>query len=385
MTLIIKDLEMNIDFNLTELFDRYLANDLNILERQNFEMRIKTDLAFAERFRLHKEVDKALIEDDIVSFRLQLEKIGNNNYNLVQTTPMVISDVFTPEIDHAILEQDVMALRDQLSRIHTSVIEEVDSAEIKGYSGIEQAILSQDSLALNRELSVLEELATKEGLGQDIELALFSKDVDKAIMQDDVMSLRAKLSEIGHKTASTQKIHLSRRRVISYAYSAIAAVFVLLFAGSIFLRQNSGLVISERTISKYFQPYDGIGNKRGPSEDGNKVIELGIQKHNDGEYAIALELLEACMNDSHRNETALFYAATSAMKIGDTDKALLYFANWDTSSPIYEQVEWYSAGCYLLQRENEKAKAILNKISAEPEHNYFNKATAILRKIRKDK
>lgn len=384
MILTIKDLEMNTDCNLTELFDRYLENDLNIIERQRFEQRIKEDLAFAGRFRLHKEVDRALIEDDIVSFRLQLEKIGTNNSELVQATPMVIAEVLAPEIDHAILEQDVMALRNQLSRIHTMVIEEVDPIEIRGYSGIEQAILNQDSLALNRELSDFDELVLNDGIDQDIELSLFNQDVENAIMQDDVMSIRAMLTEIGEKAIPAQKKLSLHRRTISYASSAIAAVFVLLIAGAILLKQNSGSITSERTFSKYFLPYDGIGNKRGQSDDGSRVIDLGIQKYNNGEHAIALELFEACINDDNRNETILLLAGTSALKIRDADKALRYFANWDTDSPVYEQVEYYSAGCYLLKRENEKARAILNKISADPEHKFFNDAAAILKRMQKD-
>jgi len=375
---------MNTDFNLSELFDRYLENDLNILERQEFELRIKRDLAFAERFRLHKEVDKALFEDDILSFRLQLEKIGTNNSDLVQATPMVIAEELSPEIDHAILEQDIMALRDQLNRIHSSVIEEVDPIGIMGYSGIEQAILNQDPLALNRELSVFEELVLNDGGVQDIGLSLLSENIDKAIQQEDVMSLRTTLSEIGEKTVAGKKIIPMRRKVITYASSAIAAVFLLLITGAIFLNQNSGSITSERTFSKYFHSYDGIGNKRGPSEEGNRIIELGIQKYNKGEYSNALELFEACISDNNKNETILLYAGSSALITDDPDKALRYFANWDDSSPIYEPVEWYTAGCYLKKNDIEKARAILKKISEDPEHNYYIEATAILKKIGKD-
>jgi tetratricopeptide (TPR) repeat protein len=277
-----------------------------------------------------------------------------------------------------------MALRDQLNRIHSSVIDEVDPIEIMGYSGIEQAILNQDSLALNRELSVFEELVLNDGGVQDIELSLLSENIDKAILQEDVMSLRTTLSEIGEKSVASKKIIPMRRKVITYASSAIAAVFLLLITGAIFLNQNSSSLTSERTFSKYFQSYDGIGNKRGPSEEGNRIIELGIQKYNKGEYANALELFEACISDNNRNETILLYAGSSALITGDPDKALRYFANWDDSSPIYEQVEWYTAGCYLKKNDIEKARAILKKISEDPEHNYYNEASTILKRIRKD-
>lgn len=363
MTLIINDLEMNSDFKLSELFDRYLENDLNILERQEFELRLKSDLEFAESFRLHKEVDNALIQDDILSFRRQLERIGIKNSELIQSAPMVIAEDLNPEVDQAILEQDIMALRDQLNRIHTSVIEEADLVAVNGDS------------------SAIEEFVHAELQNVDYESSQFMQDVDQSIMQEDVMSLRSKLNEIGNRTVTTKKTTTVRRKVLAYASTAVAAVFVLLVAGAIFLNQTSGTISSDRMISKYFQSYDGIGNKRGPSEDGNRVIELGIQKYNKGEYVNALELFEACISVENRNETILLYAGSSALLTNDPDKALRYFEHWDENSPVFEQVEWYSAGCYLKKNENEKAKAILNKISLDPEHNYFNEASEILKKI----
>lgn len=375
---------MNTDVNLSELFDRYLENDMNILEKQNFELRLKVDMAFAERFRLHKEVDEAMIEDDILNFRMQLERIGTNNSELLESTPMVIAEDLVPEIDNAILEQDIMALRAQLNRIHSSVVEEVDPVEISGYSGIERAILDQDSLALNRELGIFEELVLNDGGRADLGISLLNQNVDKAILQDDVMSLRAALAEIGERTVATKKVIPIRRKVIQYASTAVAAVFLLFMGSSLLLNQNSGSLTSERTISKYFQSYDGIGNRRGGSDESDRIIELGLQKYNDGKYADALELFEACMGDPKRDQTILFYAGSSALNIGDPDKALRYFANYDAESLIIEQVEWFSAGCYLKKNDFDRAKAILNKIKSDPTHYYHNQATALLKKAGKD-
>ncbi|MDD4645787.1 MAG: hypothetical protein PHY99_07345 [Bacteroidales bacterium] len=374
---------MNNEQRYSELFDRYLENDMNILERQDFELQLKTDPSFAERFRLHKEVDKALIEDDIINFRLQLEKISNDNSALAQVAPMVIAEELPPDMDHAILEQDIMALRDQLNRIHTVVIEEVDPFEIPEYSGVEQAILQQDSLKLNQELYAYEELIKSDGNQIDDESILLSHDIDRAIMQEDIMSLRATLNDLGDGMVnSKKKISLPKR---TFAIStAIAAVFVLLFAGSLILNQNSGSIGSERSFNKYFQSYDGIGNKRGPSEVGNRIVELGIQKYNKGEYANALELFEACISDDNKTETVLLYAGSSALLTGNPGKALGYFSNWDENSPIFEQVQWYTAGCYLKQKDMEKTKAILKKISEDPENTYYNEAIELIKKIGKE-
>lgn len=375
---------MNTDPNLSELFDRYLENDLNILERQQFELRVKMDLAFAERFRLHKEVDQALIEDDILDFRMQLERISTENVSLCSSVPMVVAEDMTPEIDVAILEQDVISLRDQLNRIHASVIEEVDPSEILGYSGIEQAILQQDSIALNKELGVFEELLHHDKVVQDSDLFRLTQDVDSAILQDDIMELRMKLEQLGETVIPSRKVVPMRRKVIANATRAIAAIALVVIGSAVFLTLNSGNSGSDRLVDKYFVSYDGIGNKRGPSENGIRVVELGIQKYNKGEYKNALELFEASIADNISNETILLYAGTSALLTGDPDKALRFFSNWDESSPMFEQIQWYSAGCYLKKGDIEKATAILNKISEDQEHNYYSQATAILKKVRKD-
>jgi hypothetical protein len=384
MTLIINDLEMNTDYNLSELFDRYLENDLNILERQAFELQLNSDTAFAERFRLHKEVDNALVEDDILNFRQQLERIGTKNSDWVQSTPMIIAEELTPEIDQAILEQDIMALRDQLSKIHHTVIEEVDPIEIEGYVGIEEAIFNQDSIALNRELGLYEELLHNESVNQDHELSRLIMGIDKAILQEDVMELRSKLEELGENAGAAKKTIPLRRKVITYASSAVAAIFLLLIAGTFFLNQNSGTLTSDRTITKYFQAYDGMGNKRGQSEDGNKVIELGVEKYNQGDYKSVIELFDAYLSEYPSNETILLFVGSSALFTNDPDKALHYFANWDENSPVIEQVEWYTAGCFLKKSEIEKALVILKKISGDPEHHFYNQASAILKKSGKD-
>lgn len=384
MTPITKDLKMDTDLNYSELFDRYLENDLNTHERQRFELRIKEDSALAERFRLHKEVDLALIEEDVLRFRLQLSEIGFNNSELVQSPPMVIAEEAAPDFDHAILEQDIMALRDQLNRIHTSVIEEVDPIGIMGYSGIENAILRQDSLALNRELGAFDELLASESMDRNSSMALLVRDVDQAILQQDVMSLRASLEEIGGKAAAARKVIPMRTKVIRYASSAVAAVFILLAAGNFILNQTSGSLTSDRTISKYFQPYEGQGVKRGKTDESSKFYENGIQKYNKGDFKNATEWFEASLNGSERDEMALLYCGSIARMDGDPDKALGYFENWNEISPTYPQVEWFKAGCYLQKKDLDSALAILKKISLDVEHDFYDKASALLKKYGKD-
>lgn len=373
---------MNTEINLSELFDRYLENDLNILERQEFELHIRNDREFAERFRLHKEVDRALIEDDILRFRQQLEIIGLNNSELVQAAPMVIAEEVIPEIDQAILELDIMALRAQLNRIHSSVLEEVDPVEIGGYAGIEEAILNQDSVALNKELNAFEELVMAEGINQDLEMTLFMQDVDKAIMQKDVMSLRNKLEEIGERSIVTPKSVPIQRRVITIASSAVAAVFLLLLAGTLFLSSASGSLTSDKVLSSYFQAYD-VSVPRGPSGSQPQLKDIAIEKYATGQHSLALELFRALDKDSTSPYIDML-AGNSAMLIGAPDLALQYFARINSEEPAFEYAEWYAAGCYLKKGDLEKAKGIITKISEDSTAPFNNQAKELLKKFEKE-
>ncbi len=355
---------MNTDYNLSELFDRYLENDLNILEIQEFELRLKNDTLFAERFRLHKEVDGALIEDDIINFRLQLERIGNLNSDLVQSTPMVIAEEIFPEIDNAILEQDIMALREQLNKIHSTVAQS-----------------AQPKIAIHGFTDSLEE-DHFDRLTEDNELSVLTQDIDKAIMQEEVISLRTKLEKIGERILTGKKVVSVRHRLVAYTSTAVAAVFVLLVAGAIFLNQQSSSSLStERTFSRHFQSFDGISNRRGPSDDGKGVIELGIQKYNKGEFANALEVFEACMSDKNSNQTVLLYAGSSALFIGDPDKALRCLEKLNGDSPYSFEVEWFTAGCYLKKKDFEKAKSLLSVIANNPKHDYYREAIEVLKDL----
>jgi tetratricopeptide (TPR) repeat protein len=355
---------MNTDLNLSELFDRYLENDLNILEIQEFELQLKNDKVFADNFRLHKEVDSALIEDDIFNFRLQLERIGNRNIDLVQAPPMVIAEEMTPEMDKAILEQDIMALRDQLNRIHISVSETVQP------------------LIVSNDLIEIEEAAHNEILNADSKLSVLVQDIDKAIMQEEVMSLRTKLEKIGERTLAGKRNVNVRRRMLTYASTAVAAVFILLVAGTIFLNQEaSGSLSVERTFSRHFLSYDGLSNRRGPSEDGKGVVELGIQKYNKGEFDAALEVFEACISDNNATQTVLLYAASSALFVGDPDKGLRYFEKMDANSPYSFEIDWFTAGCFLKKKNFVQAKSILNKIAESPKHDHYKDAIEVLKNL----
>ena len=72
------------------------------------------------------------------------------------------------------------------------------------------------------------------------------------------------------------------------------------------------------------------------------------------------------------------------MLVGEIDKALGYFENWNSESPHICQVEWYRLGCFLSKGELDKAKELATKIASDPDHDFRDQAAAELRKFGKN-
>jgi len=281
------------DISLSELFDRYLEDDLNILDRQEFELQIAQDPAFAQRFKLHKEVDQAVIESEIMQFRKQLEMIETNNPDLSEACPMEVARFFEPEVDRAILEEDVISLRNQLDRIHASIIEEIDASEIPGYANIEEAIINQDALVLQAELKEFTDSRSSGTLPDEVKGITLSREIDQALLEEDVMELREKLSAIGNRVTGKTLVVNSRRRVLT-TITSIAAVMTFLITGTVVLFQNSSIAGSKR-LSGMFENYGSIGVSRGPVEAENKIVDAAVHLYNEKQYFLAGPLFDGIL------------------------------------------------------------------------------------------
>ncbi len=371
------------DISLSELFDRYLEDDLNILDRQEFELRLAQDPAFANRFKLHKEVDQAVMESEIMQFRKQLEMIQTDNPDLVKDCPMEVARFFEPEVDRAILEEDVMSLRNQLNRIHASIIDDVDASEIPGYANIEEAIISQDAVVLQAELKEFTNSRLSGTLPEELEGVKLSREIDQALLQEDVMELREKLSTIGNQVAGKVLVVNSRRKVITIITS-IAAVLTFLISGTIVLMQNSSIAGTQR-LSGMFENYGSISESRGPVDEGNKIINTAVHLYNNKQYPLAGPLFDVCLEQDDTDEVVKVYAGHCALETNDPDKGIRYLSSITSEAPAYIDAQWYLAGCYLRKDQPAIALDIIEKLSKNEKINkYHYPIENLLKKLRKN-
>jgi hypothetical protein len=343
---------MNGDLNFTEFFDRYLEGDLNYHEQLEFETRLKNDPVFARLFRLHKEVDLSLVEEDIMNFRHKLEKIQTGSPDLFAAGPMIpvmqAEPTFQAEPDPGYMEMDIINLREQLDKIQAVFMESEEDEPLPEYAGDE--------------------------------LGRLNSEVDRAILEEDVMALRSKLGTIARRAKAPRKQQSRPKRKAVASVAAAVAGFLIL-TGSAYYMAN-GPTRDERLFRSNFEVYTPLSYTRGAVTDEYPIFDAGATKYLEGDYKGALEMMELTIKSGDSSDLIYLYAGLSALYSGDPYKAEAYLTELDGNTLFVEQSQWYTAGSYLYRNQTEKAMAILEKIAINPRHFYRGKAQDIIRRLK---
>ncbi|MFH0761701.1 MAG: hypothetical protein V2A67_09395 [Bacteroidota bacterium] len=339
------------DLYLTELFDRYMEEELTPSEKEGFELLLASNPVIAEKLRLFTDINKALMQEDIMQLRRQIKGIQAKNSDLLDAGPMEVARI--PELVelHKGINLDIIDSLDELSEIPTA--------------GSNQG--ADEGFGMNEE---------------ELSQAHLHKDVNKAIMQEDVMALRTKLSQISKLIFAARRSTPTLRKYIIYASSA-AAVVIMLITGTVILKQssNSG---TDQAYAGLFQPYEAVSVTRGPAENVDIIRNTAIELYNEGDFLQAGNLLDAIICNGETSKLIRVYAGACALHNGDSDKGINYLANWDRTEPTYIDAQWFLAGCYLDKKEWGKALSILEDlVKNEYFKNYTYPAEKLIKKLHK--
>ncbi len=361
-----------------EYFDLYLQGLLKVPEQDLFERRLVSDEPFAERFRLYKEVDKAILQRDLINFRSKLESIQIANPDLLQAdASMELVVPIENELDEAILQQDILALRDQLNVIHATIVEEMEVGDIPGYGRIDRAVGEQDSLGLRDGLSAFN--FTESAKGMTAEEAIHAE-IDSAILQQDVMELRDQLAGIASQKARREKITLQPARLRIRVISAAAAILILALASSLFLTTQTGTPSPERLDARFFTPYDFGGNERGLQMLDASLYKKAEDQYREGHYEASYGFLTEISEPDH---LTVFYLGMTSYLTGRTDEAEHWFKHYIGLGEITFRypAEYYLAGCYLRQNRDSEAREALLGILGNNKHDHLEQAKKLYSKI----
>jgi len=308
--------------------DKYLNQDLKPEDMQLFEEELAFNGSLVRDVNLHKEVDSALMETDIINLRASLDQIQGT--------------------------------------------EQSDSGRVEKIEQYLQGELEEE------ELSVFEaELSANHALASEV--AMYNE-VDLALEEKDVMELRSGLQSISKDIIKERKRAL-RMPLSRVAITVVAAsLTIILSIGGILTRKN----ISDTVLYKtYYQPYGTTGIVRSGNTMTDNTLTEALQKYNAGEYEPALQLFHHVLAYDANNPVAHFYSGVSYQETARFDKAIQEYdlVIRDRDNLFIEQAEWYIGLCYLQTQEKKKAYQYFERISKS--NSYYNKkAEAIIRKLK---
>lgn len=277
------------------------------------------------------------------------------------------------EINQAGTEFDVMDLRASLQEIQKSEIHAVYRMEqMEAYIHNE---LSDEDLA-----SFETELSSNEDLVSEINLI---KDIDRALAESDVMSLRGKLNRIAQDDAGQKRAERSfaarigTKRVL---IASVAASLILLLGITGLISRNTS---QNEIYQRFYTTYQINSIARDANLSSDQVFASAMQKFSSKDYPAAQCLFGKVTAADPGNMVGHFYAAVSLQETGNYKKAITeYQAVIRQEDNLFvQQAQWYLALCLLKTDEEEKAYAQFTEI-AEKEGYYQDKAKAVLRKLK---
>ncbi len=231
----------------------------------------------------------------------------------------------------------------------------------------------EKDLSSEEMISVKKLIASNKSLSKELQLRI---DVNKALMEKDVMKLRSDLKIIYaefERSQSGKVQHLISRNW----HLAAASIAVLIMVGS-FLLSNLNRLSTDRIYEKYYTTEDAVITSRSGNFE-NSQLNIAVDKFQNNEFIEAIELL----SPFKENHLAQYYLGLSFMETKQFSNANKSFKKiLEQKDNIFiEQAKWYKALCLLKLNDKEAASKLFSSI-LEDNNLYTENARAILKMIK---
>lgn len=311
-----------------EEIDEYLNGNLMGSELIDFESDIIKNKTLQNELKLHKEIDEALMESDILNLRNQLQ-------NIVKS-----------ETSWSVSEE---------------TIEDFIDDELSG------ELLAEFNAEYNENLD----------LQAEVELR---RQVNQAVNENEIIALRAKLKD-ARKEADSQKVKMliphSKSDYFRFIRTSVAILVVLLGFGGIL---HNGFLSLDGTY-KHFYNTPSWSPERSVSNEITLLQEANFQFVN-SEYGQVIQLLNKLENDNEKPVFS-FYKGASYQNLGRFNEAITEYTKVikEGDNLFVEEAEWYRSLCYLKIADKEKAKNELLAVIERKGH-FEKDAKAVLRRLK---
>lgn len=207
---------------------------------------------------------------------------------------------------------------------------------------------------------------------------LLRKSTDKVLKNQDLISLRNKLSAIERsRTAKVPDVRSKNLHHFQYA----AIIIVALIIGSLVLIPGRNLSTDD-ILQRYTAEYKPTSNQRSSDPASNEYFTQGLEYFDTHDYKNAAFYFSKVVESEPKDMYANLLSGISNYEVSKYSEAKQSLGTViDDKKNLYiDQAQWYLALCFLQTDEKEKSVQLLKKIKDEGGY-YAKNAKGILRKI----
>ncbi|WP_347841179.1 hypothetical protein [uncultured Draconibacterium sp.] len=276
------------------------------------------------------------------------------------------------ELEMAVAENDVMDLRSELRNIMESetswnVSEQTIEDFIDGV--LEESLLEEFSAELKENTDLMAEVALREN-------------INSAVSEIDIMGLRQKLKDARDESEKKEvkSIFMPRVEIGSTRFWRSSVAVVLVVVGLLgAMRMNTNT--AENTYDKYFVSTTWA-SERSVSNSVDIIQQAKLYYQNE-QFQEVVNLLDEATIAADEQFVTQFYKGLSYQNLDEFTKAVnAYEQVIEHGNNLFiEEAEWYKALCYLKMDNKQEARNELLAVIERKGH-FENDAKAILRKLK---
>lgn len=315
----------------------------------------------------HEQIDEYVNDTMPEEVRVEFEKELATNARLAADVRL------HRNLEEAVLESDVMQLRDSMRDImKTQTSYNQDFVEIEHY--LENELTAEQLAEFENDMFENRDLKT------DVKL---HKEVELAASETDVMNLRSKLQEArkdveARKEKSVIKLDTSRKSAFVW-YSA-AVVLLIAFGFSVAVRLQS--VNNQEIYNSYVVNEPAMGTSRS-ADKYDQTLNSGKELFNAGKYEEAAMMFQVVIDRDKNNSIPRFFLGNSLQNMRKSLAAIKEYKQVIANNEnTYKDLAEFNIGlCYLLQNDRNSAVEQFKRVSRDGNY-YSQDAKAILRELK---
>jgi tetratricopeptide (TPR) repeat protein len=206
------------------------------------------------------------------------------------------------------------------------------------------------------------------------------KKTDQILKDQNIVSLRNKLSAIEKKRREVNIEVKNTRKPVYIRYAAVIAALAVIGSVMLFTGNKSG---SDEVVSRLYKSYEPPASQRSGQIAENADFTLALEFYNTNDFANAALFFSKVVESNPKDMQSVLLNGVSNFEDQKFPEAKLSFTTVidDNNNLFIETARWYLALCYVKTDDTDKAIGQLTEIRDEGGI-YSKDARKILRKLK---